>query len=198
VAARGAGAAENAGCFSPGNESIGPRSDDGGISAVKVLVVDDHAVIREALFGVLKELKGHATVLEASSCDQAMRVITAHPDLDLVLLDLNLPDRDGFSVLAELKDRCPAMSVVVLSDQLDRESVVRALDLGALGFIPKSGQREMMISALQLAFAGGIYVPPEILARDKPPPPEPGETGRRAGRPRVAPLHLRGPIVRRR
>jgi response regulator of citrate/malate metabolism len=70
--------------------------------------------------------------LEASSCCQAMQVIAEHPDLELVLLDLNLPDRDGFSMLAELSERYPAISVVVLSAQQDRDSVNRALDLGAL------------------------------------------------------------------
>src|SRR5215470_12613647 len=104
------------------------------VGGVKILAVDDHALIREALRGVLKELNGDAVVLEASSCNQAMRVIAEHPDLELILLDLNLPDRDGFSVLAELGQRYPAISVVVLSAQQDRASVVKALDLGALGF----------------------------------------------------------------
>jgi DNA-binding NarL/FixJ family response regulator len=141
------------------------RSDEG--LPLEILVVDDHVLIREALRGVLKELSEDATVLEASSSRQAMQVIADHPDLDLILLDLNLPDRDGFSVLTELGERYPALSVVVLSGQHDRNSVVRALDLGALGFIPKSGQREVMVSALKLVFAGGIYIPPEILARDE-------------------------------
>jgi DNA-binding NarL/FixJ family response regulator len=153
-----------------------------------MLVVDDHALIREALRGVLKELKGDATVLEASSGSQAMQVIAAHPDLNLVLLDLNLPDRDGFSVLTELGERYPTISVVVLSAQQDRNSVVRALDLGALGFIPKSGQREVMVTALQLVFAGGIYIPPEYLARDKPAGQHSGASS--AGRPRVSPSDL--------
>jgi len=59
-------------------------------------------------------------VLEASSCSQAIPVIAEHPDLDLILLDLNLPDRDGFSALTELGERYPAISVVVLSAQQDR------------------------------------------------------------------------------
>src|SRR5215467_2365083 len=121
---------------------------------VKILVVDDHVLIREALRGVLKEVKGDATVLEASSCSQAMKVIAEHPDVDLILLDLNLPDRDGFSVLAELGERYPAMSVVVLSAQQDRDSVARALDLGAVGFIPTSGQLGVMAKALEPVFAG--------------------------------------------
>jgi DNA-binding NarL/FixJ family response regulator len=157
---------------------------------VEILVVDDHVLIREALRGVLKEVKGDATVLEASSCSQAMQVIAEHPDLDLILLDLNLPDRDGFSVLTELSERYPAISVVVLSAQQDRGSVVRALDLGALGFIPKSGQREVMVKALQLVFAGGIYIPPEILARDQPSARQPDEKQPTANRPSVSPADL--------
>jgi DNA-binding NarL/FixJ family response regulator len=137
---------------------------------MKILVVDDHLLIREALRGVLKQLRSGAVVLESSDAGQAMQFITEHPDIGLVLLDLNLPDRDGFSMLAELRDRYPATSVVVLSAQQDRDSVVKALDLGALGFIPKSAPREVMLAALELVFAGGIYIPPEILTRREPAP----------------------------
>jgi DNA-binding NarL/FixJ family response regulator len=140
---------------------------------MKILVVDDHVLIREALRGVLKELKQDAIVLEAADCRETMQSVETQTDLGLILLDLNLPDRDGFSVLRELRERYPAISVVVLSAQHDRASVIKALELGALGFIPKSGQREVMLSALQLVFAGGIYIPPEILMRDEPPLPRP-------------------------
>jgi len=157
---------------------------------VEILVVDDHVLIREALRGVLKEVRADATVFEASSCDQAMRVIALHPGLDLILLDLNLPDRDGFSALVELGESYPAISVVVLSALNDRGSVTRALELGALGFIPKSGQREVMIGALQLVLAGGIYIPPEILARDEPPPRQRDEERPVAKRPTVSPADL--------
>jgi DNA-binding NarL/FixJ family response regulator len=132
---------------------------------VEILVVDDHALIRSASRDILKKVKGDATMLEASSFSQAMRVIAEHPDVELILLDLNLPDRDSFSVLTELGERNPPIPVVVLSAQQDRDSVVRALDLGAVGFIPKSGQREVMVSALQLMFSGAIYIPPEFLRR---------------------------------
>jgi DNA-binding NarL/FixJ family response regulator len=134
---------------------------------MKILVVDDHALIREALQNVLKKVKRNAVVLEASNSSQAMEMIAAHPDIALILLDLTLPDRDGFSVLAELRERHPAISIVVLSAVQDRANVLKALELGALGFIPKSAHRDVMISALQLVFSGGIYVPPEILRRDE-------------------------------
>jgi DNA-binding NarL/FixJ family response regulator len=130
---------------------------------MKILLVDDHVLIRDALRSVLKELIDDATVLEASDCRQAMRLIEAHPDLHLILLDLNLPDRDGFAVLADLRKRYAAISLVVLSAFDDRERVIRALEFGALGFIPKSAPREVMVNALRLVFAGGTYIPPEAL-----------------------------------
>jgi DNA-binding NarL/FixJ family response regulator len=133
---------------------------------MKILVVDDHVLIREALHGVLKKLTRDPVVLEASNCAQTMEAIASNPDISLILLDLMLPDRDGFLMLAELRERNPAMSVVVLSAVQDRANVMKALDLGAMGYIPKSARNEVMLSALQLVFAGGIYIPPEILARE--------------------------------
>lgn len=140
---------------------------------MKILVVDDHVLIREALRGVLKELEDTATIIEAPDSRQALQSLAEHPDLELILLDLYLPDRDGFDLLAELRERWPAVSVVVLSASTDRDDITRALDLGALGFIPKSARREVMLSAFKLIFAGGVYVPPEIFGRPQPAPVQP-------------------------
>jgi DNA-binding NarL/FixJ family response regulator len=137
---------------------------------MKILVVDDHALIREAMRGALKELDSEAVILEASDSRETMCLIEDHADLDLVLLDLTLPDRDGFGVLTELRDRYPAISVVVMSALQDRDTVVKALDLGALGFIPKSAQRKVMLSALQLVLSGGVYIPPQALSHTEPAP----------------------------
>src|SRR5215510_12197516 len=135
---------------------------------MKFLVIDDHVLIRESLRGVLKELKPEAAVVEATNAQEAMRLVAAHPDLLLVLLDLALPDRDGFQVLAEVRERHPTIPTVVLSGHHDRANVVRALDLGALGFIPKTAQRNVLLSAISLVLSGGIYIPPEILSRQGP------------------------------
>jgi len=135
--------------------------------STKILVVDNHFLIREALRGSLKTLKSDAMVLEATNGHQAMQLVSEHANIRLILLELNLPDRDGFSVLGELRERHPTISVVVLSARQDRDSVTTALDLGAVGFIPKSGPREVMLSALDLVLAGGVYIPPEILVREQ-------------------------------
>lgn len=131
---------------------------------MKFLVVDDHALIRDAMRGVLKELKAEAIVLEAASRRQAMDLIPTHPDIALILLDLQLPDSDGISVLADLRDLYPAISVVMLSAFNDRDNVIKALDNGAMGFIPKTDSREILLGALRLVLAGGTYIPPEVLA----------------------------------
>ena len=139
------------------------------VHEMKFLVVDDHALIREALRGVLAELRTDAVVLEAPSCRRALDLIRDHPDLSLILLDIQLPDRDGFEMLAELRENHPAISVVMLSAFNDRENVVRALDIGALGFIPKTEAREVLLNALRLILAGGIYIPANVLGPVQPP-----------------------------
>lgn len=136
---------------------------------MKILVVDDHQLIREALRGVLKELTRDAFILEAPNAAQAEQTLAEQADVKLVLLDLTLPDRDGFSLLEQLRLRYPSLSVVVLSATQDRSNVVKALELGAAGYIPKSARREVMLGAIRLVLAGGIYIPPQILERESAP-----------------------------
>jgi DNA-binding response OmpR family regulator len=159
----------SAGRAEPASLSEGP-APAANASRMTMLIVDDHALIREALRGVLRSLNSGATVLEASGAQRAMQIAAGDPPMDLILLDLKLPDRDGFDVLAELRKRHATTSVVVLSASNSRDDIARALDLGALGFIPKSASLEVMMSALSLIFAGGIYVPPEILGPREPKP----------------------------
>jgi DNA-binding NarL/FixJ family response regulator len=159
---------------------------------MKILVVDDHVLIREAMRGVLKELRADTTVLEAGNSQQAMDIVDAEQaDLGLILLDLNLPDRDGFAMLSELRESYPAISVVVLSAQQDRDSVVKAFELGALGFITKSGQRDVMLGALRLVFAGGTYIPPEAIpTKEDLPSPKPAVSRLGAEAAQVTPADL--------
>jgi DNA-binding NarL/FixJ family response regulator len=142
---------------------------------MKVLIVDDHVLIREALHAVLKQLKPETVILGASNSRQAMRLVEEHPDLDLILLDVNLPDRDGFSVLGELHDRYATIAIIVLSALDDQDTVKRAFKLGALGFIPKTTEREVMLNAIQLVLSGGIYIPSEILDREERTSPRPAD-----------------------
>jgi len=132
---------------------------------MKVLIVDDHALIRDALARVLVALAPAVEVLEAADPQLALRTLEREPQLDLLLLDLSLPGMHGLSLLQSLRDQHPAISVVVISATADHDSVKRALEHGAMGFIPKSSSNEVLKSALQLVLAGGVYVPPELVGR---------------------------------
>jgi DNA-binding NarL/FixJ family response regulator len=136
---------------------------------MKFLIVDDHALIREALHAVLKQLKREAVIFEASNGCQAVHIVEQHPDISLILLDINLPDRDGFSVLRELRDRYAAIAIIMISSSNDQDAVKRAFKLGALGFITKTTAREVMLNAIELVFSGGIYIPSEILEESTAP-----------------------------
>src|SRR6516164_4340731 len=153
---------------------------------MKFLVVDDHELIREAMRGALAELDGEAAILEAPDSREAMRLIEEHPDVDLILLDLNLPDRDGFSVLTDLRESHPAISVVVMSAQQDHDSVVKALNQGALGFIPKSATRKVILGAVQLVISAGVYIPPEALPGQEEAPSAPARIPRSPARGQVS------------
>jgi DNA-binding NarL/FixJ family response regulator len=130
---------------------------------VKILVVDDHPLILEALHHVLRQLDREVEVFDARDAASGRTLVAAHPDAGLLLLDLSLPDADGFAVLDELRSAFPAVPVVVLSASDRRDDVVRAVDLGAMGFIPKTSSSPLMLQALRLVLSGGIYVPPAAL-----------------------------------
>jgi DNA-binding NarL/FixJ family response regulator len=135
---------------------------------MKVLLCDDHALLREAMRGVLKELVPEASVFEAADGRQMAKLIADDPQVDLLLLDLNLPDQDGLAILRDLRERHPEITVVVLSAFQDRETVRRTLRLGALGFIPKNTERDVVLNALRLVLSGGIYIPVQALESAEP------------------------------
>lgn len=157
---------------------------------MKILLVDDHVLIRDAMRGVLRELDGAATLFEAETARQAIDLIAANSDISLVLLDLRLPDRDGLEMLAELRTGHPAMAVVMLSAFNDRENVMRSLEGGAQGFISKTATRDVLLGALRLVLAGGVYIPPEILQKPSPSLAEPPKAAIGDSRPQPSDLGL--------
>ena len=131
---------------------------------MKILVVDDHPLILEALKQVLRDLHPEIEVVEARDARETSERTAAHPDLSLILLDLTLPRTHGLELLAELRRTAPDVPVVVLSATEDRETVLRAINDGAMGFIPKTSKTEVLIAALRLVFSGRVYLPPSAFA----------------------------------
>lgn len=130
---------------------------------MKILVADDHPLLREALLLVLRELEGEMTPIEAADGDAVRHLVAEHPDLDLVLLDLCLPGVRGLALFDALRRDYPALPLVVLSALDDPVTVKAVLAGGALGFIPKSSPHSVVVQALRLVLAGGRYLPPELM-----------------------------------
>jgi len=137
---------------------------------MKVLLVDDHPLILSALQTVIEGLGDDVEVTGAGSARAARQVLQGDPEYDLMLLDLQLGDADGFDLLGEMRETYPSLPVVVVSASDRASDVIRAIDLGAMGFVPKRASNDTLREALRLVMSGGIYVPPMSLGADAPPP----------------------------
>src|SRR5205085_10605659 len=106
--------------------------------------------------------------VEAIGVAQLQVTLKADADFDMVLLDLQLGDANGFDVLAELREAYPALPVVVVSASDRASDVIRSIDMGAMGLVPKRASNETLFEALHMVMSGGIYVPPMSIGVDPP------------------------------
>jgi two-component system, NarL family, nitrate/nitrite response regulator NarL len=130
-----------------------------------ILLVDDHTLFREALLHVLNQLNTQVIVLEAASVSEAVQLIANIRNLDLILLDIDLPSVDGLTALPSLRELTPTVPIVVLSGSEAAEHVKRALKNGAVGYIPKSCSSHEMLAALNIVLQGDVYIPPKLLGK---------------------------------
>ena len=129
---------------------------------MKILVVDDHPLIQDALAQLLPQLGGDVEVRNAVTADEATGILDDEPDVSLVLLDLALPGTRGLDLLADLMQDYPGVPVVVLSATHDRATVNAALAAGARGFIAKTSDPRELLDAVRLVREGGEYLTPDI------------------------------------
>ena len=133
---------------------------------MKVLLVDDHPLVLSALQQVIQRVGTDTTVVGADSAAAARAALASADDFDLVLLDLSLGDADGFDVLVEFRNAYPAVPVVVVSASDRASDVIRAIDSGAMGFVPKRSSHGELHEALRMVMTGSMYVPPSMLGLD--------------------------------
>ncbi len=126
---------------------------------MKLLVVEDHALVREGMVLTLRRLDRRVDVLEASTAAQAFALIERHGDLDLILLDLMLPDANGLSLLHTVRGQSPMLPVIVVSALDDASTIKRSIQAGANGFVPKSSPSDVLLDAVRAVLAGGLFVP---------------------------------------
>jgi DNA-binding NarL/FixJ family response regulator len=132
---------------------------------VKILVIDDHALVREGLHQVLKGLDEDVSVLQAGTCAQAFEQAALHPDLDLVLLDYHLPDMTGLAALDIFGKRHPELPIVMLSGSANTQIMRQVLQSGASGFVTKSTLSDELLHAVRLVLNGDVYSPRELEGR---------------------------------
>jgi DNA-binding NarL/FixJ family response regulator len=130
---------------------------------MNVLLIDDHPLILAALRTLVQDLGECVDVVTANTARQARESLAANPEFDIALLDLQLGDDDGFELLVELRSTCPALPIVVVAASEHRDDVMRAIDLGAMGFVPKCSANALLMDALRMVMSGGIYLPPSVM-----------------------------------
>lgn len=141
---------------------------------MKLLIVDDHSVLREGLAALLKLLGSDILVIQSRNAEEGLAALSANADLDVIVLDLVMPGTTGLEALSLFRRKRPEIPVVVLSSSEDPKDVRSALTAGALGYVPKSANHNVLLSAIKLAMNGELYVPPLILEQGSNPQVDPG------------------------
>jgi DNA-binding NarL/FixJ family response regulator len=133
----------------------------------KILIADDHPLFREAIHNVISDGFPGSEVMETEDLDSALTLTREHDDLDLILLDLNMPGMHGLNGLINLRNEAPTIPVVIVSAEQDKQVVLQAITYGAVGFITKSSPRKQMTDAIEQILNGNVYLPSDIIRSQK-------------------------------
>ncbi len=134
---------------------------------MNILLVDDHPLFREGMSLLLHSLLDDVTTFEAGSSEEALEKLATLEQVDLMMIDIGLPGMSGLEGLSVVRRDFPDVPVVVLSSNDDRESVLSALDRGAMGFVPKSSSSKVLEAALKLILAKGVYLPANVFLAER-------------------------------
>ena len=135
--------------------------------AYKILIADDHPLFREAISSVIASGFEGSEILETDDLDSALIIAKENDDLDLILLDLNMPGMHGLNGLITLRNEAPTIPVVIVSAEEEKQVVLQAITYGAVGFITKSSPRIKMTEAIQQILNGNVYLPSDIIRTGK-------------------------------
>lgn len=134
---------------------------------MRLMVVDDHSIVRDGLAALLEQVSPDNEVFQARDADEGMKLLDSHDNFDVVILDLVMPGKDGFEAISAFGRKRPDLPVIVLSASEDPDDVRKALANGALGYVPKSASQHVLLAAIRLVMNGDLYVPPLVLAAEK-------------------------------
>ena len=132
----------------------------------RILIIEDHVLVREAMALTLAQVGEGVSCQQASNATEAIAMLEADPDCDLLVVDLMLPEINGFSLLGIIAKRFPDVPALVVSALDDRESVQRAMKAGASGFVSKASPSNTLIEAVRTVLAGGVFTPDAASGAD--------------------------------
>jgi DNA-binding NarL/FixJ family response regulator len=132
----------------------------------RILIIEDHVLVREAMALTLAQVGEGVVCEQASNATDALALLEANPDCDLLVVDLMLPEINGFSLLGAIAKRFPDVPALVVSALDDRESVQRAMKAGASGFVSKASPSNTLIEAVRTILAGGVFTPETATGTD--------------------------------
>jgi DNA-binding NarL/FixJ family response regulator len=129
----------------------------------KILIADDHPLFRDAIANIVAVSFDGSSIDQTEDIDSTLEFVKHNEELDLILLDLNMPGMSGLQGLLTLRNEYPTIPVVIISAERDKQTILQTLSYGAVGFIAKSSPKAMIVEALQSVFAGNVYLPADIM-----------------------------------
>ncbi len=140
---------------------------------MKILIADDHELFLQGLEFILQKQYPEAQIVLASNYNDIFQILKEQKDFDLILTDLAMPGANWLDALKKIHTDCPDVPIIIISAVFDRQILQKTFDIGVSGYVSKSFSNSLIISAINLVMAGGIYVPPEVLQMSVQSSPEP-------------------------
>lgn len=129
----------------------------------KILVADDHPLFRDAVISVISQTFPESEIFESKDIESTLAVAKETNDIDLILLDLNMPGMSGLAGLLDLRNHYPTIPVVIISAETEKQVILQTISYGAVGFIAKSSVKNVIGDALKSIFEGNVYLPADII-----------------------------------
>jgi len=129
----------------------------------KILVADDHPLFRDAVINIISQTFSNSEVLESEDIDSTLALVKENNDLDLILLDLNMPGMSGLTGLLDLRNQYPTIPIVIISAETEKQVILQTIAYGAVGFIAKSSTKNTIGEAIKSIFEGNVYLPADII-----------------------------------
>ncbi|MGB0947973.1 MAG: response regulator [Pseudoalteromonas marina] len=129
----------------------------------KFLVADDHPLVRDAIVNIIGLKFPGSTAYETEDIESTLALVNQTGEIDLILLDLNMPGMSGLNGLLDLRNECPTTPIAIISAEQDKQKILQTLSYGAVGFIAKSSSKDIIGEAIDNVLAGNVYLPPDIM-----------------------------------